>query len=103
MEHLFQQIEHLSDDDFEALINHVDKLRKRRADDIMAEAKRRASRFAKYTETGAAAGKKTGKRAPKFANPYDPSQTWSGMGRKPQWFQDYINNGGDENQIRVAE
>jgi DNA-binding protein H-NS len=31
-------------------------------------------------------GKKTGAVAPKYHNPADPSQTWSGRGRKPLWF-----------------
>jgi DNA-binding protein H-NS len=35
-----------------------------------------------------AAGKKGGKGsvAPKYQNPSDPSQTWSGRGRQPVWF-----------------
>jgi DNA-binding protein H-NS len=35
-----------------------------------------------------AAGKKVGKGsvAPKYQNPSDPSQTWSGRGRQPVWF-----------------
>lgn len=30
--------------------------------------------------------KTRGAAAPKFANPHDPQQTWSGRGRKPSWF-----------------
>lgn len=29
---------------------------------------------------------KGSKTAPKYANPADPSQNWSGRGRKPAWF-----------------
>ncbi|WP_170565444.1 H-NS histone family protein [Ruegeria atlantica] len=33
-------------------------------------------------------GKKTAtKAAPKYANPDDPSQTWTGRGRKPAWLK----------------
>lgn len=28
------------------------------------------------------------KAAPKYRNPADPTQTWTGRGRKPQWFKD---------------
>ena len=36
-------------------------------------------------------GKKAGKRvAPKYRNPADAEQTWSGRGRKPRWFLDQI-------------
>lgn len=34
-------------------------------------------------------GPKT-KSAPKFANPNDPSQTWTGKGRQPDWFKTAI-------------
>ena len=33
------------------------------------------------------AGKKRGKVAPKYRNPADPSQAWSGRGRQPRWFK----------------
>jgi DNA-binding protein H-NS len=31
--------------------------------------------------------------APKFANPEDPSQTWTGRGRKPNWLVEKIKQG----------
>jgi DNA-binding protein H-NS len=40
--------------------------------------------------TGAAAGRGTGRKAKgaaKYRNPADPSQTWSGKGRRPDWFK----------------
>lgn len=40
--------------------------------------------------------KVTRTRAPamaKFANPADPSDTWSGRGRKPKWFSDALSAG----------
>jgi len=30
-------------------------------------------------------GKSTGKVAPKYRNPTDPSQTWAGRGQQPKW------------------
>ncbi|MFN3824978.1 MAG: H-NS family nucleoid-associated regulatory protein [Pseudorhodobacter sp.] len=36
--------------------------------------------------TGGQALRKRAAVAPKYANPADPSQTWSGRGRKPGWF-----------------
>ena len=29
-----------------------------------------------------------GKNPPRYRNPDNPSQTWSGRGRQPQWFKD---------------
>lgn len=31
--------------------------------------------------------------APKYANPSDPSQTWTGRGRKPRWIIDNLEKG----------
>lgn len=34
-----------------------------------------------------------GKVAPKYANPADPSLTWTGRGRKPRWVQEHLDAG----------
>lgn len=36
------------------------------------------------------AGKKRKAAVAKYANPADPSQTWTGRGRKPHWVQEAI-------------
>ncbi|AUQ64941.1 H-NS family nucleoid-associated regulatory protein [Phaeobacter inhibens] len=39
-------------------------------------------------------GRKSGAKAPaKYANPADPSQTWSGHGRKPAWVHEALEAG----------
>jgi DNA-binding protein H-NS len=35
----------------------------------------------------------TSPKSPKFANPDDPSQTWVGIGKPPQWFQAQLAKG----------
>lgn len=98
LQELFQHIDQLSNNDFEQVINHVDKQKKRRVREIMAEAQRQASRF--LQENNETSNIKT--RAPaKFRNPYDPSQTWSGFGRKPQWFVQYLSGGGREEDLAI--
>ncbi|MHA6263419.1 H-NS histone family protein [Arenibacterium sp. CAU 1754] len=45
-----------------------------------------------------------GKRAnaaPKYRNPENPEQTWSGMGRKPQWFHDALANKVDIKELEI--
>ena len=37
--------------------------------------------------TGATIVRKRAPAAPKYANPADHSDTWSGRGRKPRWFE----------------
>lgn len=41
------------------------------------------------------------KPAPKYANPADPSVTWSGRGRRPRWFSDAIANGKSPESMKV--
>lgn len=38
-------------------------------------------------------GGKRGAVAPKYRNPADPSQQWSGRGKPPRWFQGLIDAG----------
>ncbi|MDO4643466.1 MAG: H-NS histone family protein [Cardiobacteriaceae bacterium] len=99
LEQLFNQVDALNNDDFEALINHVDRQKKKRARDILAEAQRQASRFINSTE-----GKPATTRAslpPRYHNPADHNQTWSGMGRQPQWYREYIARGGNEQDLLI--
>ncbi|TDE39618.1 H-NS family nucleoid-associated regulatory protein [Antarcticimicrobium sediminis] len=47
-----------------------------------------------------AAGKTT-KALPKYFNPANPEQTWSGRGRKPQWVHDALNRGVDITEMEL--
>ena len=42
---------------------------------------------------GKAKGAPRSKGAPKFKNPADPKQTWSGRGRQPAWIKDGLAKG----------
>jgi DNA-binding protein H-NS len=49
--------------------------------------------------------RKTGKRgkvAPKYRNPANESETWSGRGRQPIWVKDFVENGGSMDQVTIA-
>jgi DNA-binding protein H-NS len=41
------------------------------------------------------------KAQPKYANPADKSQTWTGMGRKPKWFIEAIEAGTDPKTLEI--
>jgi DNA-binding protein H-NS len=46
------------------------------------------------TDLSELARRRTRKPAkPKFANPADPAQTWSGRGRRPRWMEDALEKG----------
>ncbi|GGF46675.1 DNA-binding protein H-NS [Mameliella alba] len=82
-------LEALSRDELQKLISDAQKALKSVDARRRAEAKRAAEKAAK--EFGFSldevldAGPKGSKGAPKYANPADPSQTWTGRGRKPNW------------------
>ncbi|WP_299499722.1 H-NS histone family protein [uncultured Roseobacter sp.] len=40
-------------------------------------------------------------REPKYANPADAAQTWSGMGRQPAWYKDAVAAGVDPKTLEI--
>jgi DNA-binding protein H-NS len=42
---------------------------------------------------GRAKNRRTGPVAPKYRNPADPAQTWSGRGKRPRWYNDALKAG----------
>jgi DNA-binding protein H-NS len=46
-------------------------------------------------------GKKRGTVAPKYRNPADHSQTWSGRGRQPRWFKAALRKGQTERSLLI--
>ena len=83
-------LETLSKEDLKQLKNDVEKALKTIDQRRKAEAKKAAEHAAKeygfsLDELLAGGTGKGPKSAPKYANPADPSQTWTGRGRKPNW------------------
>ncbi len=39
---------------------------------------------------------------PRFRNPANPSQTWTGRGRRPSWFIEHLQAGGSIDDLRFA-
>ncbi len=46
-------------------------------------------------------GKKRSKNPAKYRNPENPAQTWSGLGRKPQWIHDALEKGTDLKKLEI--
>lgn len=57
-----------------------------------------------FGRTGGAAGrgKARSKVKPKYRNPADPAQTWSGRGKRPRWFVAAVNAGKKEKDLLIA-
>ena len=39
--------------------------------------------------------------APKYRNPADASETWTGRGRRPRWVDEYLDQGGTLDQVSI--
>jgi DNA-binding protein H-NS len=50
---------------------------------------------------GARKAKRTGSVAPKYRNPGNPAQTWSGRGKRPHWFNDALKAGKKEKDLAI--
>ncbi len=43
------------------------------------------------------------KAAPKYAHPENAAETWSGRGRMPVWMKEYVDNGGDKDDLLIKK
>ena len=51
--------------------------------------------------TGATISRKRAPATAKYANPANPSDTWSGRGRKPRWFEAALNAGKSPEDLAI--
>ena len=98
-------LESLSKDDLKQLKTDVDKALKTIDARRKAEAKKASEHAAKeygfsLDELLGGSGKGS-KSAPKYANPADRSQTWTGRGRKPNWVLEALNAGKSLDDMKI--
>ncbi|MDC0660585.1 H-NS histone family protein [Leisingera sp. SS27] len=43
-----------------------------------------------------------GKAVPKYRNPGNPDQTWTGRGRKPKWINEVLQGGADLTDLEIT-
>ena len=96
--------------ELEELRGEVDKaiveLRKTEKKDALAAAQKAAAEFGYSLEelTSKKGGRGAAKGAsaePKYMNPENPSQTWTGKGRQPNWFKDAVANGKSADDLLI--
>lgn len=81
----------LQKDVAKAIESFADRERKAALAEIEAIARERGFSLAQLVDD---IGTKTRKPVmPKYANPANPSDTWSGRGRKPRWVVEALNSG----------
>ena len=75
--------------------------RKRKDALSQVEETARALGFTLSELTGTAVPRKRSPAMPKFANPANASETWSGRGRKPRWFAAALKAGKKPDQMAI--
>lgn len=75
----------------------------RRKKEVLAELDEiaRSKGFSLAELTGIATGRKRAPSVAKYANPANPSDTWSGRGRKPRWFTEALARGKKPEDLAV--
>lgn len=93
----------MSLDDLKKLRKDVDKaiasFEDRRKKEALAALEAKAGELGFSLSELTGAGKKVS--APKFQNPENPNQTWTGRGRQPEWFKSAIASGKSEDDLRI--
>lgn len=62
-------------------------------DELFGTPGARSAKTAAAAKPGPRAGKKLGKVAPKYRNPANPKETWTGRGKHPRWMAALIAKG----------
>lgn len=73
-----------------AITSYEDRRRKDALDAIKKAAQEHGYSVQELTGAGSSVRKTV---EPKYANPSDPTQTWTGRGRKPRWVVEQLNAG----------
>jgi DNA-binding protein H-NS len=71
--------------------NYKDREKRKALAEVEAFARERGLNPADLSELVKRRTRKPAK--PKYANPVDPMQTWSGRGRRPRWLEDALSKG----------
>jgi DNA-binding protein H-NS len=88
------QAERMRKGSFDKAIGQIRELMEKNGISITDLTEALATKGKKVRKPAKAAGNK-GPAQPKYQSPSDPSVTWSGLGRKPKWVQEWIDTGND--------
>jgi DNA-binding protein H-NS len=90
------KLDKMSLEDLKALKKQVEteitNFEKRRKREALAAAQKAAQEHG-FSLDEILGGKASGKGLPRYANPAQPDQTWTGRGRQPGWVKDALKSG----------
>ena len=107
-----EKLEQMTHDELISLRDEIDQrlkqLEKARRKEALAAAKEAAGKmgFALEELIGAAPSARSQKSAsakgvPKYAHPENPSITWTGKGRQPNWVKEHLSKGGKLEDLSI--
>lgn len=101
----------LSIEELEQVVSKARQLIEKRREEAVAQARADIERIAASTGysvedllgRGKARARPTARKAvaDKYRNPRDPSQAWSGRGKRPRWLQDLLEQGATLESLQV--
>jgi len=102
-------VKNLSADELKKLVNDAEQALRERSKQRVMELRREAEALANELNATLAysfgfeeGSKQAGKKLPaKYMNPANPSQTWSGRGKRPNWLVDELNKGKKLEDFRI--
>lgn len=103
-------IEKLSQSELEALINEAQARKQELHREELGKVREDVAAFARskgysidelFGKAKRGAVGKRGTVAPKYRNPKDSAQTWTGRGKRPRWFQALLDSGKKEADLLI--
>jgi DNA-binding protein H-NS len=94
-----KELKELHNQTGKAIANFEDRKKKEALADLEDRAK--AMGFTLAELTGSTPTRKRAPVAPKYANPANKSETWSGRGRKPRWFEAALKAGKSTKDLSI--
>lgn len=85
-----------------AIVSFEERSRQAALEAAAAAAAEHGFNITELMSAKAVATKGKTKGTPKFQNPKDPAQTWTGRGRKPNWFEEALEAGITEDQMLIG-
>ncbi len=84
-----------------AIASFEDRRKKEALAELEEKARSLGFSLSELTSTMAIATRKRTPASPKYANPADASDTWSGRGRKPRWFEAALKSGSSPEDLAI--
>lgn len=103
-------IESLSQEELNELIARAEQQKKKIHRDRINDVRRKITDMAKaegysieelFGGRGGGSRRTAGKVAPKYRNPANPEQTWTGRGKRPRWFSEALAQGRKESDLAI--